>query len=48
MDGFSKQFAFLFKKPSKKFIQIKGKQRTKMTYFICKFEEYMTREGSRD
>jgi hypothetical protein len=31
-----------------KLIQIKTKQRTKMTYFICKFEEYMTWEGSRD
>jgi len=38
----------LFKYLSKKFIQIKTKQRTKMTYFICKFEEYMTWEGSRD
>ena len=39
---------FLFKYLRKKFIQIKAKQRTKMTYFICKFEEYMTWEGSRD
>jgi hypothetical protein len=31
-----------------KLIQIKTKQKAKMTYFICKFEEYMTWEGSRD
>ena len=45
MDRFRNKLFFAYKKPK---LSSKTKQRTKMTYFICKFEEYKTWEGSRD
>jgi hypothetical protein len=44
MDEFRNNYCFAYKN---QIIQIKTKQRTKMKYFICKFEEYMTTEGFR-